>query len=814
MKIYFTTLGITLMVSFLSVAQTPPSGKVSGRVLDEKQEAFPFVNILLLNVKDSTLYKGVQSDENGRYSFEQVAANNYLILVSTVGYSKKYSPAFEVQDKSIQQSDIELTLELNELNEVKVVAKRPFIEQEIDRTIINVENSIVSAGSTALQVLERSPGITIDQQNDRIQLRGKEGVIVQIDGKQTYLSQSELMTLLKNTPSDNIEKIELITNPSAKYDAVGTAGIINIKFKKNQNLGTNGNLSLSGGLADRSKPRGNGSLSLNHRKEKFNAFLTGSTYRSKGFNKTDLYRKVPYNNDLTIFDQFTDRLWTGSNTNLRAGADYFLSKKTTIGMLVSGFVNKWEVTKGITTTDILNQDLTPRESYNTHTATQVRMKNYTANLNLKHQFNDKGKELSVDADYARYDGRSANQLTTSYFNPDGSPKSPTEFVRNHMPSEISIGAAKLDYAQPLWNGKFEGGLKSSVVASDNIMRFETKADDWTIDSKRSNQFKYDENINAAYLNYSGKINSKTSYQVGVRAEQTHSKGNSITLDQLTDRKYLDLFPSLFLSRNLDSSNVLNLSYSRRIDRPNYQSLNPFEYYLDPYTYQKGNPNLRPQYTHSFQLTHVYKNFLNTSIGYSRVTDMISQEVPGQDAEKNILYVTTENLDNQDNATITVSAPIPVKKWWNLQINAGAVYNRYQSFYLDAFYDVVQFSWNGYVNNQFTLPKEWSVELSGWYNSRSVYGFTIARPQGMINIGVQKTVMDKKGTIRMNVNDLFAMNKFRGHSKFQDIDYVVNARWPSRQINVSFSYRFGNQNIKSSRQRNTGVDDIEKRINQQ
>lgn len=812
MKIRFTALLLALITT-ISFAQSPSSnGKVVGKVLDEKRNAFPFVNVLLLNHGDSTLYKGVQTDENGSYNFEQVAANKYLILVSMVGYTKKYSPAIEVNNQLVQQSDLALTPEATDLNEVKVVAKKPFIEQQIDRTVINVENSIVSSGSTALQVLERSPGVTVDQQNDRIQLRGKEGVIVQIDGKQTYLSQAELMNLLKNTPSDNIEKIELITNPSAKYDAAGTAGIINIKFKKNKNLGTNGNLTIGGGMADGYNPRGNGSLSLNHRKEKFNAFLTGSIYKSDGFNKASLYRKIPYNNDVTIFDMFTNRKWRGSNYNLRAGVDYFVTKKTTIGVLLSGFVNDWQVYNGLTSADILNSDLTLRESYATKMTNKMGMNNYSTNLNLKHQFDDKGKELTIDADYARYDGKSANQLSTNYFDANGLPKSSPEQVRNAMPSDIAIGVLKLDYTQPLGTGKFETGFKSSLVASDNIMEFETKLDDWTIDPKRSNQFKYNENINAAYLNFSGKINPKTSFQLGVRAEHTHSKGNSITLNQVRDRNYVDLFPSIFLTRNLDSSNVLNLSYSRRIDRPNYQSLNPFEYYLDPYSYQKGNPNLRPQYTNSFQLTHVYKSFLNTTIGYSRISDMISNEIPGQNAEENILYITSDNLDKQDNATFTISAPIPVRKWWNIQVNAGAVYNRYKSFYLDALYDVVQFSWNGYMSNQFTLPKEWSVELSGWYNSKTIYGFTVAKPQGMINIGVQKTVMDKKGTIRLNVNDLFAMTSFRGTSKFQDIDYVVHARWPSRQVNLSFSYRFGNQNVKNSRQRNTGVDDIQKRIN--
>ncbi len=211
-------------------------GTVSGSVTDEKQVAAPFVNVLLLQARDSTLAKGMTTDTDGKYTFEEVATGRYLTLVSMVGYQKVYSPMFVVDNAPIQLSPVQLTVSAELLQEVKVVAQKPFIEQQIDRTVVNVENSIVSAGATALEVLERSPGVVVDQQNDRLRLRGKEGVIVQIDGKQTYLSQTEVMNLLRNTPSDNIEKIELITNPSAKYDAAGNSGIINIKFKKNKNF--------------------------------------------------------------------------------------------------------------------------------------------------------------------------------------------------------------------------------------------------------------------------------------------------------------------------------------------------------------------------------------------------------------------------------------------------------------------------------------------------------------------------------------------------------------------------------------------------
>ena len=807
------TVALLLSVSFV-LAQTATSesssGKITGAVLDEKSSPFPFVNVLLLKANDSTMVQGLAADENGKFLFEQIKEGQYLALVSMVGYQKAYSKTFVVNNNTIVIPTIELKTDIKSLNEVTVVAKKPFIEQQIDRTVINVENSIVSAGATALEVLERAPGVTVDQQNEQLKLRGKAGVIVQIDGRQTFLSQQELMTLLRNTPSDNIEKIELITNPSSKYDAAGNSGIINIKMKRNKNYGTNGNINL--GAAYSRYGRGNATATLNHRAGKISTFISGGTFYNKGFNNNTIYRKIPFEDKVTVFDQRTERTNESYYHNLRAGVDYYATDKTTFGVLVSGFYNDWSNPYGQTNTRILNEDLSLQRTFRTNLFNGGKMTNVSANVNFKHQFNDKGKELTFDADYVNYGGKKNSNLDTRYYNPSGQQDGNPEQVRNYMPSDINIGVAKIDYTQPLWKGKFETGVKTSYVASDNNMVFETKTDEWALDPLRSNQFKYTENVNAAYINYSGSISKKIKYQLGLRGEHTHSIGNSVTLNQKRDRNYINLFPSIFLSNQLDTNNVINLSYSRRIDRPNYQSLNPFEFYLDPYTFQKGNPNLKPQYTNSFQLVHVYKNFVNTTFAYSRIKDMIADELPQQIASENKTFVTSDNLDNQDNFSLTVSVPIPIRKWWNLQTNFTGVYNHYKSFYLEEQLEIKQASWNMYANNQFTLKKGWSAEISGWYNSRAFYGLYAAKPMGMVNAGIQKSIWNKKGSIRLNVNDIFWTNRFNGRALYKDIDFAVRSEWPSRQFRITFTYSFGNQNVKGARQRNTGSDDLQKRAN--
>ncbi|CAN5213923.1 hypothetical protein BH23BAC1_BH23BAC1_13440 [soil metagenome] len=309
--------------------------------------------------------------------------------------------------------------------------------------------------------------------------------------------------------------------------------------------------------------------------------------------------------------------------------------------------------------------------------------NITGNLNYKYEFNGQGHELTVDADYSTYDRESVNNLRTIYRDANDQVAQPTEDIRNLMPSVIDIYAVKADYVLPIKNGrKFEAGIKSSYIQSDNNLVFESFLDNrWNYDETRSNHFKYSENINAAYVNFGGKLNDKTTIQMGLRVEQTSSEGNSVTLNQVVKREYTNLFPTFFLSRQIDSSNVLNISYSRRIDRPNYQSLNPFIFYLDPYTYQQGNPYLQPQMTHSLQLVHTYKNTFSTTLGYSHTTDVIIHEVPGQIPEENITYVQAQNMANQDNVNLTLSYPVKVKNWWNIQNYFTLFYNHLTSPYL-------------------------------------------------------------------------------------------------------------------------------------
>ncbi|WP_266364285.1 outer membrane beta-barrel protein [Tellurirhabdus rosea] len=820
----FTTLSLgAWLLATAAFGQSPVKGKVAGIVLEGSQKPFEFATMLLLRAKDSTLVKGAVSGTGGKYDFDNVTEGRYLVAGTMVGYKKVYSAPFAVDAASseVQVPTLVMNEETQSLKEVKVVTKKPFIEQQVDRTVVNVENSIVASGNTALEVLEKAPGVTIDRQNDGIQLKGKAGVIVMIDGKQTYLSAQEVANLLKNTPSDNIEKIEIITNPGSKYDAAGNSGIINIKMKRNKNFGTNGTATVGAGFGWYEKyngnyPKMNGSVNLNHREGKISAFANASYMDRRSFNENELNRVIPFTNPttgekrVTYFDQVTFRPMQFSGLNYRAGLDFFATKKTTLGAVVSGFTNDWS-SDGLNRSVLRDADGTISLKPVTNVVAQNKWSNLVGNLNFRQDYGQ-GRELTADMDYSRYTGDSYNQLNMAFYNAADAKSRPDSVARNVMPSTISIWAAKADYVHPTKKGKWEAGVKTSVVNSDNDMAFEYLIENrWAPVPNASNRFKYEENINAVYGNYSGKLNKRTSVQVGLRLENTSSRGNSVTMKKVVERNYTNLFPTVFLSRQLDTNNVLNLSYSRRIDRPNYQDLNPFRFYLDQYTYQEGNPFLQPQMTHSLQLTHVFKSAFSTSLGYSRTTDLIVREVPGQNAERNETFVMTQNLGKQSNVNLTVSFPMPVTKWWNVQTNFTVLYNHIKTDYLDARYDVDFVSYNGYIANNLTLGKGVTGEISGWYNSAGLYGFFKSRPQGGFALGVQKQVLNKKGTIRLNVNDPLWLNMFRGRTNYQDINFRIMSRWESRQVRATFTYRFGNQNVKAARQRQSATSAEQSRV---
>lgn len=852
---------LTMLLAFASVftfAQTNGvtyKGKISGSLFDEKKQALPFANVLLLKAKDSTLAKGAVSDLDGKFSFEQIAVGNdaqYIVSISMVGYKKYFSPKIILNNENLEVklSTIQLNLDTQNLKEVTVTAKKPFIEQAADKLIVNVEGSIVATGSTVLEVLQKSPGVTVDN-NDNISVKGKQGVLVIMDGKPTYMSQSDLTNQLKNMNSDQIEKIEIISNPSSRYDAAGKA-VINIVTKKNKNFGTNGSISagfsasfppyLSKGLnEDFSKvetvkpgimPKYNTSLNLNNRQGKFNTFANLTFSDNQRFNNNVFVRDLGGK----IFEQYAYRYNANQNFSYKVGTDFYATKKTTLGVLVNGSVGAWQNkpnSPNINTTYIKRSGNNVPDSSLVTTASTLRTwKNVTLNANFKHTFDSTGKELTADVDYSTYQNLGIERGMVSRFYKyidlkEVESNAPLNITSN-TPNQYNIIALKADYVHPLpkSKAKLEFGAKSSWVKSDNDIRFFQNGE---VDKGRTNYFIYNENINAAYANFSKELSKKFSIQAGLRMEHTHSVGKSVTLDEKRERNYAQLFPSVFLNQTINKDNQISYSYSRRIERPDYESLNPFVYFLDPYTYQLGNGYLKPQYTNSFELTHSFKQAFVTSIGYSVTNDFMIEviknaindpevlakikkynNIQGIDPEK-ITFATRENIAKFENINVNFSVPIPITKWWTAQNNISVFYNKYSGQLLEQNLNVGQWAYNGYTNHSLKLPKNLTAEISMWYNSPNVYGMMRGNAQYAVNAGLQKSFWNKKANLRLNINDIFLTNKFMGKTDFGGVKMTISNRWDSRAARLTFTYKFGNQNVKAARRRSTATEAEQSRV---
>jgi hypothetical protein len=787
------------------------AGKFSGKVLDEKHINQSYVSVSLLAAKDSTLIKGSITDDNGSYLFERLPEGKYLVAFNMIGYNRVFKGPYVIDaaHKAYNIDNVELVPASKQLNSVNIVARKPLIERQIDKTVLNVENSVLAAGNTALEILEKAPGVSVDKDGN-VSLRGKTGVTVMLDGKPTYLSSEQLANLLRSTEGNAIQSIELITNPSAKYDAAGNSGIINIKLKKNKNYGTNGSLTAGAGYGRYYKA--NSGLSLNHREKKFNAFGEFNYGKNKRFHDLDIDRVNNTEADQTFFRQTSSQIGERQNYNYKAGLDYFINDKNTIGVVVNGYKATGNNNDTRVVTLIGSQPLKTDSSVIALNPNQYKYTGITYNLNYKGTIDTAGQEISADADYSRYNGLQNSDYNNTYLNADGQPSKVPYIFRNRTPSLVKILVGKVDYTLPINKKmKLETGLKSSKVSTDNISSFENFLNNsWQSDLARSDHFIYDENINAGYINLNREFKGLT-VQLGLRAEQTNSKGNSVPKQQISDRHYFDLFPSVFVNRVLSKNHEAGFSYSRRIDRPDYEDLNPFVYFIDLYTYSMGNPFLNPQYTNSFELSYSYKKTINATLGYSHTNNAISR-VLVSDTAKKTLFISSQNLAQKKSYSLNINSPLTLFKWWTTNNNLTIFYNEFSTpNLLGVPYKGGKTAFNFNSNQTITLNSTTNFELSGFYRSSQVDGTLALKPIYGIDLGISKSFMEKKLSLKLAANDVFNLQKFRITSAIPSQSYTVNEKSETRVFRLTCSYRFGSTSIKGARQRSKGSSEEEGRV---
>jgi outer membrane receptor protein involved in Fe transport len=620
-----------------SFAQTKATA--SGIVKDNTAKALQHVTVSLLAAKDSSLVKADITDADGKFQIASANAGKFLLSYSIIGFEKKFSQSFDLQNgQSFTAEPVSLELAAKKLQDVTVTSRKPMIEIKADKTIFNVESSINATGSNALELLQKSPGIQVDN-NENISMKGKTGVKIYIDGKMTQLDSKDLAAYLKSINSNDIEAIEMISNPSAKYDASGNAGIVNIRLKKNKKFGTNGSVNTS--FVQGITPKGNGSVNLNYRDKKVNLFSNVGGGVGMYENDLNLYR---IQKD-SIYDQNSENKNNSKNLNVKAGADYFIDSKSTIGVLVTSSFsdNTWTSNSR---TDVFYQPngqfIKSLQAFNTVPGNRTNM-----NSNINYRYADtSGKEINFDADYGLFRGKGSSYQPNYYLDKNGAPLYQV-INRNNTPTNIDIYTSKIDVELPKWKGKLGYGAKFSYVKTGNAFEFFNDINGTTVKQlSKSNSFTYKENVNAAYVNYQRQFSKKWSLQTGLRVEQTNSEGvltrddGLVQADNTVKKDYINLFPSAAITWNVNEKNTLNLTYSRRIDRPSYQDLNPFESKLDELTYEKGNAFLRPQYTDNIELSHTFKNSITTTVGYSHVKDYATQTT---DTTNNATYVQQKNL---------------------------------------------------------------------------------------------------------------------------------------------------------------------------
>lgn len=800
----------TLLLGVSAFARAPiHPGKISGQVRDAAAQPVAYANVVLLRAADSTLMKGGLTEADGRFTLENIPEGRYLVRVTQVGYQRLTTPTFVVnaENPEVRFVELAMTEAARTLGEVAVRAQKPFIERQLDKTIVNVENSIVAAGSSVLDVLERSPGVTVDQ-DGRLSLKGKPGVIVFIDGKPTQLSALDLANLLKGMPAGSIEKIELITNPSAKYDAAGNAGIIDIRTKKDQRRGFNGSATGSYGRGVYAKAAAG--LNLNYRDRKWNYFGNYNYSYRKIMSNLDLDRRFSQGKQLVSRYVQANRFVVPFNTHTaKIGMDFSPNRRTTVGLVLSGLSNgiRRDGRNDTEVTDGLGQ---PTGRLRTINNSYDQWNNAALNLNFRRQLDSAGRELTADLDYARYDNSSRQRFTTDYFNAAGTPARTMGLIGD-LGGYLDIRSFKIDYVHPLdKKSKIEAGLKASFVTNDNDVRFFVAEGGLTaFDTTRSNHFIYHENINAAYLNLNREI-GKFSFQFGLRAEQTRADGNQVTMGTTFSRNYVQLFPSLFLSQKLGKKHELSYSLSRRIDRPSYQQLNPFTFFIDPTTNRRGNPFLLPQLTYAMEVTHTFDQRISTTLAYSRTTNNLTNVLLQNDSTR-VTTQTDRNLAIFDYIGLSVNAPAQLAKWWNSNTSVNAYVGTYRGTIANTPLNAGAPTFNLNTQHTFTLPRGFSAELGLFYRFREVYGISVIEPLYNLSAGVQKSIWARKGTLRLNMTDIAWRNYPRGGTDFANINETFSALRDTRVATLALTYRFGKETVAPARRRRTGAEDELNRV---
>lgn len=801
------------LVFTLSFSQAQKKTKIFGHIMDEKTLPVPHAQVSLHHVHDGTVAKIIIADSTGNFIFPNALYGNYYVHIKNMTHEDFKTSHFILSERVNGYDLGKIMLYQNNayLGEVVINKRKQFIEQHQDKTVFNIENSALADGNSGLELLTKIPGISLDD-NGTFSLKGKSGASIMINGKLTYLSADQLANLLRSTSSNDITKIEVMTNPNAKQDAAGTSGIINIVLKKGLKQGWNG--AVSGNMGAGRGLHLGGSLDLNYRTEKVNIFGNYNQYFQNltYYNSLTRYFYRDSNAEPETFAQQENKIQPKlRSNNFRVGMDFYISPKQTLGFLINGGFGKYP--KYEPTTNHFRNYATNDLIWSASTITEgkERWEDMLYNVNYNLKFNEAGHELKVDLDMIDHYSKMDQTLTTDYKNEKLEIIRPKSSRIGDIPSDSKVYVAKIDYTLPFTEDfKLETGWKASHIRTENDLRYDTLLNgSYVPDQSTSNHFIYKETIQAGYVNLS-KTWNKFSTQVGLRAEHTSTDGNQITLNEQFSKDYLKFFPSAFLSYSINNNHKVQLSYSYRIERPSFWSLNPFRVYTDPFSYSEGNSKLDPAYEHTYEANYTLASKYIFTLNYADRSNVVNDIIGLDPTNKQITYERPENIGSFKNYGISFMAPTQFFSWWTATHFANYYRNEYEIPQED---ELIRRSGNTLslnTQNSFKLPKDWSIEIGGNYNSGLTVGLTNIKSYGLVYTGIQKNILSKKATIKLVINDIFHTNNRRYETVSNAVRLVGRSNPDSRTAILSFNYRFGGSDSKT-KERSTGSEEIKNRL---
>ncbi len=797
--VFILTLSLFTVKLF---AQTSGSTKITGKIIDaETKEGIPFASAILLDKKTQAMVKAIQSDLDGNFMIAQVGPGLYTFKASYIGFETivKDSLVIGAAQTEVKLGDFRMKASgAQVLQEVSVTAPRPTMQLGIDKKIFSVEQSLVSEGGSAADVLQNVPSIQTDMDGS-VSLRGSSGVRVLIDGKPSLIAGGNIAQILQSIPASSIESVEVITNPSAKYDAEGQSGIINIVLKKNKKLGFNGSASITAGI--RENYNGNTNLSFQNK----NINLFGNYSYREGNRIGDGSNSIAYlgNSNSTAFaDQINDSRSQDRGHNVKAGLDYFLAEKSVISFSGGFNIRNNDRTEGLNIGqyDLSRSPLQLSDRLNNNFG---KGNSYDLNLDFTQKFKNPREELSLSVNFSEGTNDNNQSYGTRIFFDQGANINPISNLQQINGSGNNLNFnSQIDYVKPIGkSGKIEAGFRSQNRISDNLTLANQQAfgtNDFNFLPALSNEFNSIDRVNAAYFNYQNQINN-FGYQIGLRLEDAELETKLGTFDALKNQTftpgrvaYTRLYPSVYLSQKLENDQQLQLNYSRRVNRPRGWDTNPFLNVSDPLNYSQGNANLRPEDVHAFEFGYskYWRTFSLVSSIYYRQTNDVIQRIRTEPDENGITLTRPQNLTRNTSSGLELIGRFDISKMWNFTTNFNFYQSRIQGVPTFGIVENAGFSWNANMTHNLILKNGLNFQLKGDYRAPEVMAQGKRKAMYSFDAGAKYDFSNKRSSLSLNIRDVFGTRRWRSTTNGLYSLVENSRRMQGTMANLTFSYRFG------------------------